>query len=72
MHYAFTEGEVIVQLHGTGPWGITYLQPQLDDPAPASNGIRLLDFSLVKAKQQAAWAAGDYAVIGTTLQIVGE
>src|ERR1044072_761632 len=30
------------------------------------------DLSLVKAKQQAAWAAGDYAVIGTTLQIVGE
>ena len=30
------------------------------------------DFSLVKAKQQAAWGAGDYAVIGTTLQIVGE
>jgi len=31
-----------------------------------------VDLSLVKAKQQAAWAAGDYAVIGTTLQIVGE
>jgi len=31
-----------------------------------------VDFSLVKTKQQAAWAAGDYAVIGTTLQIVGE
>jgi len=31
-----------------------------------------VDFALVKAKQQAAWAAGDYAVIGTTLQIVGE
>jgi SAM-dependent methyltransferase len=30
------------------------------------------DLSLVKTKQQAAWAAGDYAVIGTTLQIVGE
>src|SRR5882672_1525420 len=30
------------------------------------------DLSLVKAKQQSAWAAGDYAVIGTTLQIVGE
>jgi len=30
------------------------------------------DFSLVKTKQQAAWGAGDYAVIGTTLQIVGE
>jgi SAM-dependent methyltransferase len=26
----------------------------------------------VKGRQQAAWAAGDYAVIGTTLQIVGE
>ncbi len=26
----------------------------------------------VKAKQQAAWASGDYAIIGTTLQIVGE
>jgi SAM-dependent methyltransferase len=31
-----------------------------------------IDFSPVKAKQQAAWASGDYAVIGTTLQIVGE
>ena len=30
-----------------------------------------VDFTLVKTKQQAAWAAGDYAVIGTTLQIVG-
>jgi ubiquinone/menaquinone biosynthesis C-methylase UbiE len=26
----------------------------------------------LKAKQQAAWSCGDYAVIGTTLQIVGE
>lgn len=26
----------------------------------------------VKARQQAAWASGDYAVVGTTLQIVGE
>ena len=31
-----------------------------------------VDLTLLKAKQQAAWAAGDYAVIGTTLQIVGE
>jgi len=30
------------------------------------------DLTAVKLKQQAAWAAGDYAVIGTTLQIVGE
>jgi len=30
------------------------------------------DLAAVKAKHQAAWSAGDYAVIGTTLQIVGE
>ena len=30
------------------------------------------DFAAVKQKQQAAWSAVDYAVIGTTLQIVGE
>jgi ubiquinone/menaquinone biosynthesis C-methylase UbiE len=30
------------------------------------------DFTLVKQRQQATWATGDYAVIGTTLQIVGE
>lgn len=31
-----------------------------------------LDLSLIKARQRATWAAGDFAVIGTTLQIVGE
>src|SRR3712207_4845160 len=30
------------------------------------------DFATVKQRQQATWAAGDYAVVGTTLQIVGE
>jgi SAM-dependent methyltransferase len=30
------------------------------------------DLAAVKARQRATWAAGDYAVIGTTLQIVGE
>jgi ubiquinone/menaquinone biosynthesis C-methylase UbiE len=30
------------------------------------------DLKAIKAKQQAAWSSGDYAVIGTTLQIVGE
>jgi SAM-dependent methyltransferase len=30
------------------------------------------DLAAVKAKQQAMWASGDFAVIGTTLQIVGE
>jgi len=30
------------------------------------------DLAAVKGRQQLAWASGDYAVIGTTLQIVGE
>lgn len=31
-----------------------------------------VDFAALKARQQLAWNTGDYAVIGTTLQIVGE
>ncbi|HJS76860.1 MAG TPA: class I SAM-dependent methyltransferase, partial [Burkholderiales bacterium] len=31
-----------------------------------------IDFEALKKRQQAAWSAGDYALIGTTLQIVGE
>src|SRR6516164_2432918 len=31
-----------------------------------------VDLGALKTKQQAAWSSGDYAVIGTTLQIVGE
>lgn len=30
------------------------------------------DLAAVKTRQQGAWSSGDYAVIGTTLQIVGE
>ena len=30
------------------------------------------DLAALKTRQHAAWASGDYAVIGTTLQIVGE
>lgn len=30
------------------------------------------DFAAIKKRQQAAWSAGDYAVVGTTVQIVGE
>jgi ubiquinone/menaquinone biosynthesis C-methylase UbiE len=38
-------------------------------PIVASNAP---DFRAIKTKQQATWASGDFAVIGTTLQIVGE
>lgn len=30
------------------------------------------DFAAIKLRQQATWASGDFAVIGSTLQIVGE
>lgn len=30
------------------------------------------DYAAIKARQKATWAAGDYSVIGTMLQIVGE
>jgi ubiquinone/menaquinone biosynthesis C-methylase UbiE len=35
-------------------------------PSPAT------DLAALKQRQKAAWSSGDYAVIGTTLQIVGE
>ena len=41
-----------------------------DRQHPQSTGIA--DLRALKGRQQAAWSSGDYAVIGTTLQIVGE
>jgi hypothetical protein len=32
----------------------------------------LPDLGAIKTRQQGAWSAGDYAIVGTTLQIVGE
>ena len=43
--------------------GIAVLEPAAS-PSP--------DLGAVKARQQGAWSSGDYAVVGTTLQIVGE
>ena len=34
--------------------------------------IAPVDYTAIKARQHDTWASGDYAVIGTTLQIVGE
>ena len=39
----------------------------VQSPLPAAT-----DLATVKGRQQAAWSSGDYAVVGTTLQIVGE
>ena len=39
---------------------------------PAAAETPTPDLKAIKAKQRGAWSSGDYAVIGTTLQIVGE
>ena len=44
----------------------TSLVSNQNQPSP------LIDLDAVKARQQGAWSSGDYAVVGTTLQIVGE
>jgi ubiquinone/menaquinone biosynthesis C-methylase UbiE len=42
------------------------LPPSMRPPAA------IHDLGAIKTRQQAAWSSGDYAVVGTTLQIVGE
>ncbi|OFW96827.1 MAG: SAM-dependent methyltransferase [Alphaproteobacteria bacterium RIFCSPHIGHO2_12_FULL_66_14] len=37
---------------------------------PAASPV--VDLATIKGRQQVAWSSGDYAVVGTTLQIVGE
>lgn len=39
----------------------------MQTPTPA-----MTDLDMIKSRQQAAWSSGDYAIVGTTLQIVGE
>src|SRR5476651_2880098 len=41
-------------------------------PADTSTITPAVDLAAVKTRQQAAWSTGEYAVVGTTLQIVGE
>jgi ubiquinone/menaquinone biosynthesis C-methylase UbiE len=39
---------------------------------PQAARTDIVDLAAVKKRQQTAWSSGDYAVVGTTLQIVGE
>jgi SAM-dependent methyltransferase len=41
-------------------------------PNPSHQPPAAVDLNALKARQQAMWASGDFSVIGTTLQIVGE
>ena len=42
------------------------------DSRAASASIATPNYEAIKTKQRAAWTAGDYSVVGVTLQIVGE
>jgi ubiquinone/menaquinone biosynthesis C-methylase UbiE len=42
------------------------------NPAIAPSLIPAPDLNALKTKQQAAWSSGNYAIVGSTLQIVGE
>ena len=39
---------------------------------PPAKSASVPDFAAIKQRQQATWASGDFAIVGTTLQIVGE
>ena len=49
------------------PATLAVVKPTKPEPAAV-----LPDLAVIKTRQQAAWSSGDYAVVGTTLQIVGE
>lgn len=48
---------------------MSLIEERVSVPSASATAARFAD---VKARQQATWASGDFAVIGTTLQIVGE
>lgn len=44
----------------------------LSKPAQAQAAHTMPDFDAIKARQKVTWDSGDYAILGITLQIVGE
>jgi ubiquinone/menaquinone biosynthesis C-methylase UbiE len=51
--------------------GLNTLSPTASVKAPTAAQANV-DFNAIKQRQQVTWASGDYASIGTRLQIVGE
>jgi SAM-dependent methyltransferase len=48
---------------------MSLIEERVSVPSASATAARFAD---IKARQQATWASGDFAIIGTTLQIVGE
>jgi ubiquinone/menaquinone biosynthesis C-methylase UbiE len=51
---------------------LTQERPSQAPTPPAATASGPVDLGAIKTRQQATWTAGDYSVVGTTLQIVGE
>jgi SAM-dependent methyltransferase len=49
-----------------------YASTPVATPGPSEQNAIKPDFNAIKQRQQATWASGDFAIVGTTLQIVGE
>src|SRR6516165_1508263 len=65
--------ETAIERASHRPGFATPTAPSKDTPMTvAAHTVESPDYAAIKAKQNAAWASGDYARIGTTLQIVGE
>ncbi len=48
-------------------------QPSTSTPSPRQPpDAPMPDYAAIKQRQQATWASGDFAIVGVTLQIVGE
>jgi ubiquinone/menaquinone biosynthesis C-methylase UbiE len=51
------------------------MEAEMNAPSAAARAVLAPtqpDLGTVKTRQQGAWSSGDYAIVGTTLQIVGE
>lgn len=54
-------------------WSLVMNSTLANSPVLSSSPVApALDLAALKARQQIMWASGDFAVIGTTLQLVGE
>src|SRR5882757_3705471 len=54
-------------------WGVLSAKGNtMLDLSKTTSAVAAPDFAAIKKLQQATWSAGDYAVVGITLQLVGE
>jgi SAM-dependent methyltransferase len=72
MHTECTSMNRLAQSIATPEFPERAIMTTIIECIPPAAGKPNPDLKALKSRQQAAWSSGDYAVIGTTLQIVGE